>query len=51
MEATTHRSRTTPWPRDAELRNGSRQEGERTHLQNNIKTKSKQLKLSKTPSM
>jgi hypothetical protein len=42
----------TPYPIDADLRNGSRREGEReTHLQNN-KAKLEQLKLSKTdPSM
>jgi hypothetical protein len=35
-------------PRDADLRNGSHQERERTHLQNNKKAKAEQLKLSKT---
>jgi hypothetical protein len=29
MEVITRRSRTTPDPRDADLRNGSRREGER----------------------
>jgi hypothetical protein len=47
-----HRSRMTPYPRDADLRNGSCQEGEReTHLQNNIKIMPEQLKLSKTDSL
>jgi hypothetical protein len=51
-EVSTRRSRTAPCPRDANLRNGSRQEGERAQLQNNIKTKPEQLNLSKTyPSM
>jgi hypothetical protein len=37
-----------PCPRDADLRNGSRREGEReTHLQNHIKANPEQLKLSK----
>jgi hypothetical protein len=48
MEATTHRSRTTTCPRDIDFKNDSRREGERTHLQNNIKVKPEQLKLSKT---
>jgi hypothetical protein len=48
-EAVAHRSRMTPYPRDADLRNGSRREGEReTHLQNSIKAKPEQLKLCKT---
>jgi hypothetical protein len=39
----------TPCHRDVDLKNGSYQEGEReAHLQNNIKAKAKQLKLSKT---
>jgi hypothetical protein len=29
----THQSRTTPYPRGVDLRNGSRREGGRTHLQ------------------
>jgi hypothetical protein len=41
-----------PYPRDANLRNGSRREGERETLLQNNKAKPKQLKLSKTyPSM
>jgi hypothetical protein len=49
MEAIIHRSRTTPRSRSTDLRNGSHRKGEReTHLQNNIKTNPKQLKLSKT---
>jgi hypothetical protein len=36
-------------PKDADLRNGSRQEGEREHTyKNNIKAKPEQLKLNKT---
>jgi hypothetical protein len=39
-----------PCPRDTDLRNGSCWEGERerAHLQNNIKAKPEQLKLSET---
>jgi hypothetical protein len=48
MKAITHRSRTTPYPRGADLKNGSLREGERTHMQNNIKAKPEQLKLNKT---
>jgi hypothetical protein len=49
VKVITHRSRTTPCHRDNYLRNGSCQEGERKiHLQNNIKAKPEQLKLSKT---
>jgi hypothetical protein len=41
----------TPCPKGADLRHGSRREGEReTHLQNNIKPKPEQLKLSKADS-
>jgi hypothetical protein len=38
----------TPYPRNADLKNDSRIKGERAHLQNNIKAKLGQLKLSKT---
>jgi hypothetical protein len=52
VEAITHRLRMTPCPRGADLRNGSRQEGEReTHLQNNMKVKPEQIKLSRTDSL
>jgi hypothetical protein len=45
----SQQTRMTPCPRGADLRNGQRQEGEReSHLQNNIKAKSEQLKLNKT---
>jgi hypothetical protein len=37
-----------PCPRDADLKNGSRWKGERALLQNNIKVKPEQLKLSRT---
>jgi hypothetical protein len=39
-----------PCPRDADLKTGSHRnrEREREHLQNNIKAKSRQLKLNKT---
>jgi hypothetical protein len=48
-EANTHRSRTAPYPRGADLRNGSHQEGWREYTcKNNIKVKPEQLKLSKT---
>jgi hypothetical protein len=36
------------FPRGADIKNGSCQKGERAHLQNNIKAKLEQLKLSKT---
>jgi hypothetical protein len=41
VEALTHPSRMAPCTRDADLRNGSHQEGgrERTHMQNNINAK------------
>jgi hypothetical protein len=43
----THRLIMTPCPWDVDLRNGSREEGEReTQLQNNIKAKPEQLKLN-----
>jgi hypothetical protein len=49
MEEIAHRSRMAYCPRDDDLRNGSRWEGDReTHMQNNIKAKPEQLKLSKT---
>jgi hypothetical protein len=40
----------THYPRDADLKNGSCQKGERerAHLQNNIKRKPEQLKLGKS---
>jgi hypothetical protein len=38
----------TPCPRDTDLKNGSHQMGERALLQNNMKVKPEQLKLSKT---
>jgi hypothetical protein len=40
--------RTAPCPRDTGLKNGACRKGERGHLQNNIKIKPEQLKLSKT---
>jgi hypothetical protein len=49
-DTATRRTRTAPYPRDADLRTAHverERERERTHLQNNIKTKSEQLKLSK----
>jgi hypothetical protein len=40
---TLDESGTSPCPRDADLKNGSRQKGERALLQNNIKAKHEQL--------
>jgi hypothetical protein len=50
---TLDESGTTPYPRDANLKNNSRRKGERGHTcKNNIKAKPEQLKLNKTyPSM
>jgi hypothetical protein len=49
VEAKTHdESGMTPYPRDTDLKNGSRRKGERALMRNNIKVKPEQLKLSKT---
>jgi hypothetical protein len=46
VEANTRRTRATPCPRDADLRNSSHREGERTHLQNNNIVRGEGLRLN-----